>query len=225
MTSTRFIERAAARANAIPVWHETSFQIVHGPRCEQNQGRNKKAVRMVRVADGACAHDAEKDGGACAVDVERLGNRGKRQRLTVGREHGVKKGRKGARMTVRRRREEERDLQMLLATKNYEVNKIEAYSEVKYHVVMEGQRRKRIGDWADIANGLEANAILFVVLAYGLDRRLVSKKKEEREESWRRLENEYMWMFEALVKRLQTFDGMKNWGILTAKFGSRASEG
>lgn len=221
MTSARFIERAAERANAVPLWHESSLQLVHALQCERTLGGEKDGVQMMRVVDGTFVPNGKNVPNLSSVSAAKCRRQKKRQRKEEeGREDHERDSRGGG-ARKRRRQQETKALRALLATKNYEVNKLESYSEVKYHLVMEAQRRKLVGERVITARGVVANAILFVVLAYGLDCGLVSTKEEQRWVSWRCLDNEFAWMFEALLKRLNTEDGTRNWGMLTAKFGSR----
>lgn len=156
----------------------------------------------------------------CKREIQDEADELKRRREEVGKELSSKLSADGAmRMKAHTTAEENAAMHVLMATKNYEVDKLEAYSEVMYHMVMDTVKLAEIGEWVRTARGLEANAVMFVVLAFRLDLNLIAVSEEDRRIAWKRLDNEFIWMFEALMKRMQTSDGVKNWQLLTAKFG------
>lgn len=114
--------------------------------------------------------------------------------------------------------EERNEIRRLHLTKNYEIRKLEAYAESRYHVKMNLRGRHKLENWLSSEDPVASNSVLFIVLVLNLDRRLVSKEARERREALGDMNNEHLRMLEALMARTSTRDGYTNWGVLTANF-------
>eukprot|EP00177_Eucheuma_denticulatum_P004290 GFKZ01007782.1.p1 GENE.GFKZ01007782.1~~GFKZ01007782.1.p1 ORF type:complete len:662 (-),score=109.17 GFKZ01007782.1:156-2141(-) len=114
--------------------------------------------------------------------------------------------------------EERNEIRRLHLTKNYEIRKLEAYAESRYHVKMNLRGKQKLENWLSSEDTVASNSVLFIVLVLNLDRRLVSKEGRDRREALADMNNEHLRMLEALMARTSTRDGYTNWGVLTANF-------
>lgn len=114
--------------------------------------------------------------------------------------------------------EEQAEMRRLHMTKDYELRKLEAFAESRYHVKMNLRGRNKLENWLQTNAPLTTHSVMFLVFVLNLDRRLISKSSRERKHALEDMDNEHLRMLEALMTRTSTRDGHTNWGLLTANF-------